>query len=78
VNPRALPVEMRQLAFDLGVHDAEARAAWQYSLEDRLRGKGFTLEQKAVLLTEYGRGWRAAGCRAQAGRLLPDRGAISP
>jgi hypothetical protein len=76
VNHHALPAELRKIAFDFGVEDAEAEAEWQHSLEDKLWGKvlpDFTLEQKAVVLTEYGRGWRAAGRNLPAGHPLPEQ-----
>jgi hypothetical protein len=80
VNDRALPVELRKLAFDFGVADAEAAAEWQHSLENKLWGKvlpDFSLEQKAVVLTEYGRGWRTVGRNLPAGHPLPGQSAGS-
>jgi hypothetical protein len=78
VNDRALSVQLRRIAFEFGVADAEAEAAWQHSLEEKLWGKvlpDFTLEQKAVVLTEYGRGWRSAGRPLPAGHPVPEQGA---
>lgn len=76
MNDHALPVELRKIAFDFGVADAEAQAEWQHSLENKLWGKvlpDFSLEQKAAVLTEYGRGWRAAGRNLPAGHPVPEQ-----
>lgn len=75
MNDRAVSEELRARAFDLGRQDAETQAAWQHGLEERLWGKvlpDFTLEQKAVVLTEYGRGWQAAGRKLPSGHPLPE------
>lgn len=74
MNDRALPAELKKIAFDFGMADAESEAEWQHSLENKVWGKvlpDFSLEQKAVVLTEYGRGWRAAGRNLPAGHPLP-------
>jgi hypothetical protein len=54
--------DLRKQAYELGLRDAQSRAEWQHGLEQHLWGTvlpDFSLEQKAVLLTEYERGWSA-------------------
>lgn len=80
MNDRALSPQLRKVAFDCGYQDASASADWQHSLEEELWGKvlpDFTLEQKAVVLTEYGRGWRSAGRSLPPGHPVPERNQLS-
>jgi len=77
VNDRALSEQLRKTAYDYGFEDAASAADWQHSLEKELWGKvlpDFTLEQKAVVLTEYGKGWRAAGRNLPSGHPVPEHG----
>jgi len=76
VKDRALSPQLRQAAYDYGYQDASARADWQHSLEEHVWGKvlpDFSLEHKAVVLTEYGRGWRSAGRSLPPGHPVPER-----
>jgi hypothetical protein len=77
VNDCSVSEELRRAAYRFGRRDAEAKARWQHSLEQELWGKvlpGCTLEQKAVVLSEYGRGWRAVGSDLSFGRAPPRHG----
>lgn len=75
MNDRAVSEEFLARAFEFGRQDAETKAPWQHSLEEKLWGKvlpDFSLEQKAVVLTAYGKGWQAAGKDLPPGHPLPE------